>query len=84
VKDWELDKDGRLRVNPLWSRLEDFSPKHLEASPAGALWQFAVGVDGQVFVGSESVTSIVSAAELDELFAWMSPHNPGLTRDQLE
>ncbi|WP_235490905.1 hypothetical protein, partial [Frankia sp. AvcI1] len=35
-------------------------------------------------MGSESVTSIVSAAELDELFAWMSPHSPELTWDQLE
>ncbi|MBE3202279.1 hypothetical protein [Parafrankia sp. CH37] len=82
IKAGERDDQGNLRVNPLWTPLAEFSRNHLEATPTGGKWQYAVAEDGTEYLGSEDVTSIIPPDELQELYSWVAAKNPDLTYEQ--
>ncbi|OBI96313.1 NUDIX hydrolase [Mycobacterium sp. 1465703.0] len=82
VKESERDDRGQVRLNPLWHRLEDFDPAFLDRE--GGVWHYAIDEQGQVFIGSEDVWSIVSEKQRRELFDGMRQHDPGLTMEALK
>ncbi|WP_438306686.1 toxin glutamine deamidase domain-containing protein (plasmid) [Streptomyces sp. HUAS TT11] len=84
VKDRERDPAAvdRVRVNPLWYRLENFTPSLLKR--IGGVWHYAVDEDGQISIGSDQILSIMTEKELDELLAHMLRAGHNLTREQLK
>ncbi|MFF4653506.1 hypothetical protein [Streptomyces sp. NPDC001380] len=73
---------GTVRPNPLWTRLEDLDPARLTASE-DAVWLFTVTEAGDVVLGSEKVTGILTPEEFDQLHAGIRRREPDLTADQL-
>ncbi|MCZ9337727.1 hypothetical protein NGM37_08040, partial [Streptomyces sp. TRM76130] len=53
VKDEERDDKGDVRVNPLWTPLEEIDPDLLLTGDRDAVWLYTVTGDGRVLVGSE-------------------------------
>ncbi|WP_030191555.1 hypothetical protein [Streptomyces violaceorubidus] len=81
VKDGERDAVGDLRLNPLWYPLAEFRPALLDRT--GGRWLYVFDENGDVFIGSEELTSIAEPEELAELLAGMRRVDGTLTMEQL-
>ncbi|BCY15452.1 hypothetical protein [Actinoplanes sp. L3-i22] len=71
-----------VRLNPAWMPLADFHPNLFEGRP-DAHWHYVVTPDGEIYIGSEEILTVVSDAQLRDLHAGMVTKNPDLTLDQL-
>ncbi|SEG90513.1 TcdA/TcdB catalytic glycosyltransferase domain-containing protein [Actinacidiphila yanglinensis] len=83
VKDHERDPadTSQVRLNPLWYRLEDFTPALLQRT--GGSWQYAVDEDGEISLGSDQVLALMTEEELHQLLDRMRRADPDLTLDEL-
>ncbi|MEV5755121.1 hypothetical protein AB0L00_45630 [Actinoallomurus sp. NPDC052308] len=64
----ELDDQADLRLNPLWSLLEDVPPSVLTRNRK-AVWLYTVRPDGRVVVGSETPGRLLGPEQLADLRA---------------
>ena len=71
-----------VRLNPAWMPLSDFTPSVYGSRPE-ATWHYVVNENGEIFLGSEEIHTVVKYAQLQDLHAGMQAKNPDLTLDQL-
>lgn len=90
IKDHEIDDKGQLRINPVWIPLKNLTGEILDQSPPGAKWQYAVTPSGDIFFGSEDITSIIGSEQIDKIYEGMAKvydgrdeEHPKLTREEL-
>ncbi|MGW0502846.1 hypothetical protein [Micromonospora sp. NPDC003241] len=73
----------RMRVNPAWMPLSDFTPE-IHAGRPDARWHYVVTETDEIMIGSEEILTAVSARQLADLHTAMLTKNPDLTLDQLK
>ncbi|MEV4346260.1 hypothetical protein AB0J83_17460 [Actinoplanes sp. NPDC049596] len=83
IKPGERDEQGRLRLNPLWYRLEDFPPRLLDDRP-GAHWQYLVDENGDILLGAEEITTVVAEDEWRQLAGAIARVDPDITVERLK
>jgi hypothetical protein len=83
VKDEELDADGEVRINPLWTPLEDIDPDLLIAGNRDAVWIYTVTQEGRVLVGSEKPSDVLPDDQFDALLDGVRTRHPETTADEL-
>ncbi|GGZ00884.1 hypothetical protein [Streptomyces poonensis] len=83
VKKEEKDADGDVRVNPLWTPLDEIDPDLLITGGKDAVWLYTVTADGRVLLGSEKPSDIVTREQFDALLDGMREKDPGLTEEGL-
>jgi hypothetical protein len=74
VKEQELEQkdegaEERVRLNPLWYPLSEFPPTLL--SRLGARWQYAVVGNGNVYIGSGYLKSVLTDEEREKSKDWL-------------
>ena len=79
----ELADDEKVRLNPVWYRLEDFPPALLLDRGRQAVWCFSVGARGEILMGTEMINTVVEDAEWTRLFDGMREKDPTLTMSDL-
>ncbi|MFJ4842033.1 lonely Cys domain-containing protein [Streptomyces sp. NPDC088746] len=83
VKPEERDSEGDVRVNPLWTPLDEVDPDLLITANPDAVWIYTVTGDGRVLLGSEQPSAILTQEQFDALLDGMRRETPDLTADQL-
>ncbi|WP_218924466.1 hypothetical protein [Streptomyces sp. st140] len=83
VKPEEHDGEGDVRVNPLWIPLDDVDPDLLVTANPDTVWIYTVTEDGQILLGSEQPSGIITPEQFDALLAGMRSVAPDLTADGL-
>ncbi|MEV7784833.1 lonely Cys domain-containing protein [Streptomyces sp. NPDC088106] len=83
VKDEERDREGDVRLNPLWMPLDEADPDLLVTGNRDAVWLYTVTDDGRVILGTEDLSGIVTPQQFDALLAGMREKDPGLTAESL-
>ncbi|NBM20739.1 hypothetical protein, partial [Streptomyces sp. GC420] len=83
VKEEEKDPDGDVRVNPLWTPLDEVDPDLLITGNKDAVWLYTVTPDMRVLLGSEKPSDIITEEQFDALLAGMRSKDPGLTEEAL-
>ncbi|MFD8524615.1 hypothetical protein ACFV2D_32000 [Streptomyces capillispiralis] len=76
----ELDRQGQLRLNPLWMPLEELK---LDISNRNAVWLYAVNEWGQVSLGVQRVDTVITREQLDHMAIGMGSRQDGLTQESL-
>lgn len=71
VKPEERDTEGDVRLNPLWTPLDEVDPDLLVTAGEDAVWLYTVTEDGRVLVGSERPSAIITPEQFDALLAGM-------------
>ncbi|MGW1030521.1 hypothetical protein ACWD4J_44000, partial [Streptomyces sp. NPDC002577] len=84
IRPGDSDDVGAVRLNPLWVPLEEADPRTLTANPtADTAWLYSVREDGQVVLGSETVSTLMGEEQFSQLLAGMREQNPALTEEEL-
>ncbi|MFJ8644434.1 hypothetical protein [Streptomyces sp. NPDC093610] len=83
VKPEERDAVGDVRVNPLWTPLDEIDPALLITGNRDAVWIYTVNAEGRVLLGSERPSAIVTPEQFEALLAGMRRVAPDLTADEL-
>ncbi|MGX1267309.1 hypothetical protein RKD18_000503 [Streptomyces phaeoluteigriseus] len=83
IKDEERDRDGDVRLNPLWMPLDEVDPDLLITGNRDAVWLYTVTDDGRVILGTEDLSGIITPEQFDALLAGMREKDPGLTAESL-
>ncbi|CAL9613726.1 hypothetical protein SUDANB58_05693 [Streptomyces sp. enrichment culture] len=83
IKDEELDRDGDVRLNPLWVPLDEVDPGLLVTGNRDAVWLYTVTDDGRVILGTEDLSGIITPEQFDALLAGMREKDPDLTAEAL-
>ncbi|BFO15496.1 hypothetical protein SHKM778_18840 [Streptomyces sp. KM77-8] len=83
IKDEERDRSGDVRLNPLWVPLEEVDPDLLITGNRDAVWLYTVTDDGQVILGTEALSGIITPEQFDALLAGMREKDPDLTARSL-
>ncbi|MFJ8171148.1 hypothetical protein ACIQ64_22185 [Streptomyces sp. NPDC094473] len=83
VKPEERDAVGDVRVNPLWTPLDEIDPALLITGNRDAVWIYTVNAEGRVLLGSERPSAIVTPEQFEALPAGMRRVAPDLTADEL-
>ncbi|WP_299531703.1 hypothetical protein [uncultured Streptomyces sp.] len=83
VKKEEKDAEGDVRVNPLWTPLDEIDPDLMISGNRDAVWIYTVTSDLRVLVGSEKPSDLVTPEQFDALLAGMRAKDPDLTREKL-
>ncbi|WP_158713248.1 OTU domain-containing protein [Streptomyces sp. NRRL B-12105] len=83
VKKEELDEDEEVRINPLWTPLDEIDPDLLLAGNRNAVWIYTVTPEGRVLLGSEKPSDVLSEDQFDALLAGVRTRRPGMTADDL-
>ncbi|MEU3185087.1 hypothetical protein ABZ707_12925 [Streptomyces sp. NPDC006923] len=83
IKDEELDAEGHIRANPLWTPLDEVDPDLLITANRDAVWIYTVTGDGRVLLGSEKPSAIITPEQFDALLAGMRKADPDLTAESL-
>ncbi|MFH9819768.1 lonely Cys domain-containing protein [Streptomyces sp. NPDC017230] len=83
IKDEERDRDGDVRLNPLWAALDEVDPDLLITGNRDAVWLYTVTDDGRVILGTEDLSGIVTSEQFDALLAGMREKDPELTAEAL-
>ncbi|MFE7647353.1 lonely Cys domain-containing protein [Streptomyces phaeoluteigriseus] len=83
IKDEERDRDGDVRLNPLWVPLDEVDPDLLITGNPDAVWLYTVTDDGRVILGTENLSGIITPEQFDALLAGMREKDPGLTAQAL-
>lgn len=83
VKDEERDRDGDVRLNPVWVPLDEVDPDLLITGNRDAVWLYTVTDDGRVILGTEDLSGIITPEQFDALLAGMREKDPGLTAESL-
>ncbi|MEK8143271.1 hypothetical protein NKH18_17435 [Streptomyces sp. M10(2022)] len=76
VKPEERDAAGDVRVNPLWTPLDEIDPDLLITGNKEAVWIYTVTGDGQVLLGSEQPSGVVTPEQFDALLTGMRRADP--------
>ncbi|MFG1610038.1 hypothetical protein [Actinoplanes sp. NPDC049265] len=82
IQPHELDPSHDVRVNPALMLLSDFE-EFVWAGRPDAQWHYVVAEDGQVWIGSRQMSTVVSGRQIDDLFVKMHAKDPTLTMHQL-
>ncbi|GAA2267382.1 hypothetical protein GCM10010415_35610 [Streptomyces atrovirens] len=83
IKDEERDRDGDVRLNPLWVPLDEVDPDLLITGNRDAVWLYTVTDDGRVILGTEDLSGIVTPEQFDALLAGMREKDSDLTAESL-
>jgi len=83
VKDEELDADREVRINPLWTPLDDIDPDLLVAGSRDAVWIYTVTREGRVLLGSEKPSDVLPDDQFDALLDGVRTRHPETTADEL-
>jgi hypothetical protein len=83
VKKEELDEDEEVRINPLWTPLDEIDPDLLLAGNRDAVWIYTVTPEGRVLLGSEKPSDVLPEDQFDALLAGVRTRRPGTTADDL-
>ncbi|MFE0440230.1 hypothetical protein ACFW2K_35530 [Streptomyces nigra] len=83
VKDEERDLDGDVRLNPLWTPLDEVDPSLLITGNPDTVWLYTVTDRGKVIVGAESLSGTLTEEQFDALLTGMRTTAPELTAESL-
>ncbi|WP_213083781.1 hypothetical protein [Streptomyces canus] len=83
VKDEERDLDGDVRLNPLWTPLDEVDPSLLITGNPDTVWLYTVTDRGQVIVGAENLSGTLTEEQFDALLTGMRTTDPELTAESL-
>ncbi|MFJ3498481.1 hypothetical protein ACIPPJ_33500 [Streptomyces sp. NPDC086091] len=84
IKDDEKDDLQEIRLNPLWTPLDDLDPELVTNGSKNAVWLYSVTQDGRIMLGSEKVSDILDADQMSDLVEGIGSKNPSVTQEAVK